>query len=52
MKIPNPFYTALGILLCSFLMLSQARGWLPFASVGSKHAAMRAPSSLWNLSHK
>jgi hypothetical protein len=46
MKFANPKFMLFGLLLCAYLALSHARGWLLFSSLGSRHATPGSPSLL------
>jgi hypothetical protein len=46
MKIGNPIFTIFGLILCGYLAMSHARGWLLFSSLGSRHAVPGSPSLL------
>lgn len=46
MKFGHPKFALFGLLLCAYLAMSHARGWLLFSSLGSRHGAPGSPSLL------
>lgn len=52
MKLEFPKFTVAGLLLCAFLAMSHARGWILLPKIGSRYQPPDPESSWGSYSHK